>query len=148
MEPGFELASTSLVQEVIDGEAIIMDMGSGCYYSTDGIGAVIWSAALAGAPQQNIIAAAERAFPNIAAGEQVERFLAELVNAGLLRPSDVPGSGSEPNFAHTHRWAAPMLSIHLDMQDLLMLDPIHEVDSTGWPKPKDVPLAPTTSGDA
>ncbi|HAR48554.1 MAG TPA: hypothetical protein DCR81_00210 [Smithella sp.] len=31
---------------------------------------------------------------------------------------------------------APVLNKYTDMQDLLILDPIHEVDATGWPSTK------------
>jgi hypothetical protein len=31
---------------------------------------------------------------------------------------------------------APVLNKYTDMQDLLLLDPIHEVDATGWPSTK------------
>ncbi len=31
----------------------------------------------------------------------------------------------------------PVLDVYSDMQDLLLLDPIHDVDETGWPTPKD-----------
>ena len=33
-------------------------------------------------------------------------------------------------------WQAPLLQKFTDMQALLLLDPIHEVDSAGWPQPK------------
>ena len=34
---------------------------------------------------------------------------------------------------------APVLNKYTDMQDLLLLDPIHEVDATGWPSIKPIP---------
>ena len=33
-------------------------------------------------------------------------------------------------------FATPVLNKYSDMQDLLLLDPIHEVDDTGWPNVK------------
>jgi hypothetical protein len=36
------LRSNAVISEIIDGEAVIMDMGSGSYFSTVGIGADIW----------------------------------------------------------------------------------------------------------
>jgi len=34
-------------------------------------------------------------------------------------------------------FAPPVLEVYTDMQDLLLLDPIHDVDETvGWPSPK------------
>ena len=35
----------------------------------------------------------------------------------------------------------PTLTKFTDMQDLLLLDPIHEVDEMGWPHPKPAPEA-------
>jgi hypothetical protein len=35
----------------------------------------------------------------------------------------------------------PKLRKYTDMQDLLLLDPIHEVDEQGWPIAKDEPAA-------
>ena len=31
------------------------------------------------------------------------------------------------------QYAAPKLATYSDLQDLLLLDPIHDVDETGWP---------------
>jgi hypothetical protein len=31
-------------------------------------------------------------------------------------------------------WTAPALEKYTDMQDLLILDPVHEVAAEGWPK--------------
>ena len=43
-----------------------------------------------------------------------------------------------PMPAHQARGAyrTPVLSIYTDMQDLLLLDPIHDVDQAGWPTRK------------
>jgi len=35
---------------------------------------------------------------------------------------------------------APVLNVYADMKDLLLLDPIHDVDEVGWPTPKSVDL--------
>jgi hypothetical protein len=33
-------------------------------------------------------------------------------------------------------YKAPALAVHEDMQDLITLDPIHDVDQVGWPTRK------------
>jgi hypothetical protein len=33
-------------------------------------------------------------------------------------------------------FSRPILTKYTDMKELLLLDPIHEVDETGWPNPK------------
>ena len=138
MERIYSLASVSVVHEVIDGEAIIMDMRTGSYYSTDGIGALIWSAALANAAHGQILEAAERAFPDADAAGETARFLDSLFGAGLLQAEARScTTAMAPDFTIAGAWRTPELSSHQDMQDLLLLDPIHEVGATGWPMPKD-----------
>ena len=45
----------------------------------------------------------------------------------MARPSD--------NGAARLPFAAPVLEKHTDMQDLILLDPVHEVGAEGWPHP-------------
>lgn len=66
------------------------------------------------------------------------RFLGDLAaenlisaaegSAPLLAPSDDDGAAEFP---------APRLERYTDMQDLLLLDPIHDVDERGWPNAVD-----------
>jgi len=70
----------------------------------------------------------------------LERFVAELVEDGLVaaRPANDDGqAGAWPLPAGERQpFAAPVLQKYDDMQDLIMLDPIHEVDDSGWPARK------------
>ena len=43
---------------------------------------------------------------------------------------DIPETGSIP-------FDAPILKRYTDQQELLLLDPIHEVDDIGWPREKE-----------
>ena len=77
--------------------------------------------------------------------------MAQLQQEQLIAPdervafsaSDEPSASSSPSVA-TGRLAfeAPVLAKYTDMAQLLVLDPIHDVDETGWPK---IPQAPVTS---
>jgi len=40
-------------------------------------------------------------------------------------------------------FSAPVLNAYTDMEELLLLDPIHDVDQAGWPMPK-APDAPAS----
>lgn len=132
------LSSTSIVSEVIDGEAIIMDMRSGSYYSTEGVGALIWDALQAGANRQELAAAIARAFPSeVDAEADASRFIDTLLASGLLAPSNNAAASLLPDFGSV-AYKAPALSSHDDLRDLILLDPIHDVDDTGWPTRKDV----------
>jgi hypothetical protein len=133
----YKVCEPSVVSEVIDGEAIIMDLRSGAYFSAEGLGAQVWQAAVDGASEDEIVTWAAEAFPTQAsAGVDVAAFLKELVARELLVRADgaAPHALSLPT-AHAP-YKAPALAVHEDMQDLITLDPIHDVDQVGWPTRK------------
>jgi len=59
----------------------------------------------------------------------------ELLAVDLIRPASAQ-AGNAPigeMIPVTIAYAPPVLETFSDMQDLLLLDPIHEVDDAGWP---------------
>ena len=141
MEPNqrFAVNEPTVIQEIIDGEAIIADLGRGFYYSLDPIGSHIWSALVAGSSAVEIIDALVKRFnadrETIAAGTNA--LLERLVVETLIVPREgAPFPAAQPSFDDLGvvGFAAPVLSKYTDMEQLLLLDPIHEVDETGWPR--------------
>ena len=59
----------------------------------------------------------------------------ELVREGILVSADEPGPAvlAPQNGTAARRYEAPALAKFTDMQELLLLDPVHEVDEAGWP---------------
>ena len=81
------------------------------------------------------VARLHTAVPEDAAG-QIRRFIDQLVAAGLVVEED--GGQASPSVAETPAlattpWSTPVLESHDDLQDLLLLDPVHEVTEAGWP---------------
>jgi len=116
----FAIVGDHLVGEVFDGEAIIIDTVTGAYYSLPDGAAQIWSALAAGAASYDEIGAASAADSDLllaVLGELVEEGLVVSESAVLLR---VDG-------------AQRYLSKYSDMEELLLLDPIHDVAPIGWP---------------
>jgi hypothetical protein len=127
----YEVCAPSVVGEVIDGEAIVMDLQSGAYYSTDGVGGAIWQAIEDGASHRQLLGFAASA----AARDEVAGFIEELLSRGLIRQA--PPAPAEPAIAaFPGPYARPVLAVHEDMQDLITLDPIHDVNEMGWPTRK------------
>jgi len=131
----YRLNDRDVVSEVLDGEVIIIHLQSGAYYSTLAIGADIWNALLRGHSVQEIVdwlargAEAERVY--IAA--EVARFVSELVAENVILSADSAPIRS-PDFLQTApAFVAPELHKYTDMQELLLVDPIHEVTEEGWP---------------
>jgi hypothetical protein len=133
--------------ETIDGETLIINLENGNYYSLLGTGAEVWSIVERGAAIGDIVEAIDRRYSGNRTDVEaaVTRFAAELQREGLIAHDDGPGLEGTPvpdlrtptNGDEERRpFEAPVLSKYTDMQDLLLLDPIHEVDETGWPSPK------------
>ncbi len=132
----FELNNPPVVAELVDGEAIAIDLKSGRYYSLLGPAAAVWSRLLAGHSLAEILAGVPEVGSHDGLGESLRQFVDNLLVEGLIRPSSnsLPrgsASGLQP-------WPAEALRLErfTDMQDMLTLDPIHEIDDDfGWPKP-------------
>src|SRR5713226_9683619 len=133
-KPGYELNEPAVVAETIDGEAVIINLERGIYFSIKGVGLVIWTDLIAGAAPLLI---ASRLADHVGAdhpdvAQEVGAFVTHLVVEGLIRRSGRPAV--EPRFAlDTIRYAVPTLDKYTDMEALLLLDPVHDVDEAGWP---------------
>jgi hypothetical protein len=136
----FRANTPHVVHEIIDGEAILVNMQTGRYYSAGEVGAVVWGLIEAGTPVPAIVERVATRYrgtrEEIAAG--LQPFFAELEREGLIVPHDgagVDANGAPPAGAPSVQapFVAPALRTYTDMEDLLLLDPIHDVDETGWP---------------
>jgi hypothetical protein len=128
------------MHERIEGEIIVIDLSTGSYYSLRDVGAAIWTELERGAAEDEIVVALERRYE--ASSEEIDaavrRLVKELAVEGLIESTSANGDGtadtpsSEGNESRK-AFSAPVLEKHTDMQDLILLDPVHEVDARGWP---------------
>ena len=137
----FRVKSPNVMHETIEGEVIVIDLTTGSYYSLRDASAVIWHSIEQGTDEVGIDEVLgeryEASREEIAAA--VERFLDELATEGLIEPSDgapaVPNAPAQPQQANGRvPFVVPVLEKHSDMQDLILLDPVHEVGPQGWPQ--------------
>ena len=139
--PRLKLSSSRVVSEVIDGEAIVLDLRVGTYFATDGVGAVAWAAAVDGFSSEEIVASATDSFPDVAeVGRTIADFLKGFVDAGLLTESESDETSDGGRIVWPSSFRAPVLEKHQDLEDMMQLDPIHDTDASGWPMP--APKAP------
>lgn len=146
----FRIKSSRLIHENFDDEVVIVDLDSGSYYSLNQSGADVWSLVARQAPLGEIIAEIgcryQASLADIEGG--LGEFLAELQREALVVPASdaafVPVSEATGADITKSAFEAPRLTKYTDMQELLLLDPIHEADETGWPSNKTE--APGASG--
>jgi hypothetical protein len=142
MTTRFRVNSPNVIHETIEGEVILIDLKTGTYYSLRDTGATVWQAIEKGAGEDDIAAELGSRYDASESEihDAVRRLLAELEREGLIRADEgeagpaVTPSGSDNGVARLP-FAAPVLEKHTDMQDLILLDPVHEVGAEGWPHP-------------
>jgi hypothetical protein len=124
-----------------------LNLDSGSYYSAQGIGTVIWSLVSDGASEAAILQhmRAEYTGNGDEIASATAKFLDQLVTESLVEPDNiVDGSGEQaPAMARapnkSNAFSLPLLQKYTDMEEMLLLDPIHEVDEHGWPSARRAP---------
>ncbi len=135
----------NVISEIFEDEAVAVNFETGSYFGLSGTALAIWSL-LDGAVNADTIAdtlAGRYAGDPEVMRADVQRFLTELVEQNLIRACDAAGPAPILKPAPASAWEQPKLQAYEDMKDLLLLDPIHDVDATGWPARK--PEAPVES---
>ena len=133
MQPGPLTLTPDVVHETIDGEAILINLATGTYFSLEGSGAEVWALFVKGATVDEAAAtlAAAHGADETAVRAEVARLARDLAGHGLVsgQVAEVPaGAGSLGTFV------APALGVFTDMEEFLLVDPIHEVEpEKGWP---------------
>src|SRR2546429_9012419 len=140
MTTRFRVNSPNVIHETIEGEVILIDLKTGTYYSLREAGAAIWQAIEQGAGEDEIEAELGLRYDASAAQihDGVRELLAELEREGLIRAADGEADPAvkwavSDNGSARLPFEAPRLEKHTDMQDLILLDPVHEVGAEGWP---------------
>ena len=71
------------------------------------------------------------------------KFLDQLVAESLVELDDIVDGGGAPAMAgapnKSKAFSLPLLQKYTDMEEMLLLDPIHEVDEHGWPSARRAP---------
>jgi hypothetical protein len=128
----------AVVSETIAGETIIMHHRTGNYFDTAGTGTLLWEAINGGGATAGALAALLaplRGATADAARTAVTRFIEMLLRHDLIRTVPVrAGSGiAVLEGMCLESFEAPVLGVHTDLADMLLLDPIHDVGEAGWP---------------
>ena len=130
----------SIIHETLDGEAVVINLDNGRYYSMNESGSFIWNAIEAGYSLSEIAALCATGPETERASTLVSEFVAKLIEQGLAESLSAEqtnsATGPLPTLALSSAplpFEAPTAEVFTDMERLIPLDPIHEVDERGWP---------------
>lgn len=135
-----------VVHETIEGEAILLNLGTGDYYSIEWPGTIVWDLLSETGNVEEI----KHAFLEADDEKQdeiktaLDNFVESLIEEELLVATENGESTSfqiDEKVKSEFEKAIPkldklVLHKYSDMKDMLLLDPIHDVDEKGWPEPK------------
>jgi hypothetical protein len=138
----FRVNQPAVIHQTIEGETVIIHLERGLYYSLDATGAEVWQGLAAGRSPAEVsdrLAArhpSEQEAVAPAVGSLVDRLLSEelIVPLDGVAPAGEPAVDDGDVKPGSGPFQPPRLERFEDLQDLLLLDPIHAVDESGWPQ--------------
>ena len=125
----YEICAPEVVAEVFDGEIVILNLASGCYFSLNPTACIVWRALVDGATPQAIL----DSVPTDAASRKtrVHDFFERVLEHELIRPRH-DGCATSVSTIHWQGLsddASPQIDVFDDLADLILADPIHDVDT-------------------
>lgn len=131
--------------QTFDGEVLLIHFERGHYYNAAGCAAWLIELIERGLSESEIGSALEREYglESDRARQVTSRFLEQLLGEELFTVASepradervAPSSVRLATTATTKAFEEPSLSKYTDLEDLLVLDPVHDVMMTGWPSP-------------
>jgi hypothetical protein len=128
-----------VTHERLDDEVMVIHLETGAYFALEGVAADCWSVAAAGGTMSDMADAVVGRYGADPAEVRadIDTFLAELQSHGLVEPDPSATSNGASwdvaTAAPPPAYAPPVAVKYDDLEELLMFDPIHEVDEAGWP---------------
>ena len=144
----FRVNEPKVVHETIDGEVVLVNLERGDYFSLVTAGAEIWDGLAKGLSQGEIVTEITQRYEGDreTIEQAIHNFIDQLQKEELIvvaPTSEASNSNLSDNQSPTIPSAEklpfvpPSLDKYTDMEELLALDPIHEVDEQmGWPSAK------------
>jgi len=137
--PKYRLNDNLISMERLDGEVIIISFASGKYYSSSETGAdVLWLLKQNVDPNTWEKVLKNRFNLNEFPFLDISNFLKKCHFEGIVTEfsGDLLGEPDLPLDYDLKTWKTPELLAFADLQDLLMVDPIHDSSLEGWPQLK------------
>jgi hypothetical protein len=136
-EADYVLNKPFVVSERLDGEVIAISNQSGKYFSFGNTAADIWYLLQNPTSRKKWLEILSSNYENVpeSAEEEIQSFLSQILEEGLIKAEAI--SSSEvvvlPSDSTRGKWVKPEAIIFDDLQDLLLVDPIHDTTEAGWP---------------
>ncbi len=133
MNKTYKINEPHVISEAMDDELVVINLESGCYYSLDQSATLIWSKLNLGYTAEKI----QQFFnpcDSLDTSIEIEIYVSYLLDEELITLAGNQGTSPEtPEDLAVTDFKKPTVQKFTDMQEMLLLDPIHEVSDMGWP---------------
>lgn len=128
----YRLRDNEIAAEQFEDDFVVLDLEGGKYYALDGASALVWQAVVGGATLESILGATDAA-----RHDDIRAFVARLIEFELIAPRDDALADAPLPAGLDALDGAIKLDVFDDLAELLVADPIHDVDEEiGWPHRK------------
>ncbi len=131
----------TVTYQIFVDEVVIINLVSGDYFSAGHTAAEVWGMVAGGVPASRIpalLAGRWQEPAGLSIASEVAAFLERLQSENLIVEDAAAPVAAGPWSMWEARELKPVfqalsLQKYSDMQELLWLDPVHDVDESGWP---------------
>jgi len=144
----FSVFDSNIINDIFGEEVVLVNLQSGIYYSLRFSSAQIWKRIVSQYSIEEIIFDLMLIYnvdENILHTE-IEKFVSILIENKIIKEVAITEKIIIDNSLILEKieFEAPIIEIFSDMQEILLLDPVHDVDKAGWP----ISNVPKTSTDS
>lgn len=139
MERYYEINAPAVISEPMEDEVVVINLDNGCYYNLNMTAAQVWNYLDQGYSLNSIASYAEKIYPGETANirSDLKLFIKRLIDEQLVREAESRNVGEiHADGFDGQAYEKPDFEKFSDMQEMLLLDPIHEVSEAGWPHQK------------
>jgi Coenzyme PQQ synthesis protein D (PqqD) len=134
----FAVRDRQVIHRLIDDEVVMIDLETGNYFTLRGSATRMWACIEAGMSCRETLGHLQESFEGDTSviDQGLRRLLDQLLEENLIVPTDEPARRSVSLAPEGDRrdYDDPAFEKYEDMADLILLDPVHEIDQEeGWP---------------
>ena len=133
----YTINDPAVIYEEFGDEIVAVNLDTGIYYSLRGSAYEIWLILKTDASTEEVLDALLAKYPKHVDKVTgcIPSFIEHLISLKLIR--EILGarkpSPQADYLLSENIFIEPQIDVFSDMQDILLLDPVHDVDDTGWP---------------
>lgn len=138
----YSVFDNNIISDVFGEEVVLVNLESGVYYSLRGSATQIWIRLFNQYSISEIVSELKHIYQVVEVDlvKDTNQFIAELIELKVIKLStDIESKSIEfVSSDMLKEYNPPVVETFSDMQEILLLDPVHDVDKAGWPISKNL----------